>query len=258
MARIRSIHPGQWTDEAFVECSFAARLLAIGLRNEADDLGVFEWKPTMLKMRLFPADDVDVIPLLAELEATDQVLRYEVDGRQYGIIRNFGKFQKPRSPKYVHPPPPGTVPEAVEPEPLQQNAETEPQMEEGGGKMEEVSSDPDGSGEPDVSPPDDDLLEMPLSMRRPPDGDYGALLFGPGLDWLASVLDKPPNACRSAVGRFLQLSGQDHRAVWNLLVECEQDGVAEPVAYITRCLQPRSEPDPLRALARVVSGEVTA
>ena len=31
MARIRSLHPGQWTDEAFVQCSAFARLLALGL-----------------------------------------------------------------------------------------------------------------------------------------------------------------------------------------------------------------------------------
>jgi len=103
MSRIRSIHPGQWTDEDFVECGMAARLLVIGLRNEADDNGVFEWKPTRLKMRLFPADDVDVPALLAEAEACNQVRQFEVDGRRYGAIRNFRAFQNPRSPSCQHP-----------------------------------------------------------------------------------------------------------------------------------------------------------
>ncbi len=53
MARIRSIHPGQATDEDFVQCSPFARLLAIFVRNEADDHGVFKWKPVTLKMRIF-------------------------------------------------------------------------------------------------------------------------------------------------------------------------------------------------------------
>ena len=57
MARIRSLHPGQWTDEAFVAVSPLARLLALGLRNEADDEGVFPWKPVTLRMRLLPADN---------------------------------------------------------------------------------------------------------------------------------------------------------------------------------------------------------
>jgi hypothetical protein len=105
MSRIRSIHPGQWTDEDFVECSFAARLLALGLRNEADDNGVFEWKPVGLKMRLFPADPVDMGKLFAELTSTNQIKSFEVDGRKYGAIRNFRVYQSPKSPTAVHPAP---------------------------------------------------------------------------------------------------------------------------------------------------------
>ena len=108
MPRIRSIHPGQWTDEAFVECSPLARLLALGIRNEADDQGVFEWKPLTLRMRLFPADDVDVPALLDELISSGQVEPYEVDGKKFGLIRNFTKWQKPLSPQIVHPLPPGS------------------------------------------------------------------------------------------------------------------------------------------------------
>ncbi|RJF81668.1 hypothetical protein D3877_16220 [Azospirillum cavernae] len=103
MARIRSCFPGQWTDEDFVECSPLARLLAIGLRNEADDHGVFEWKPRALKMRLLPADDSDISDLLSELSAHRQILPYEVDGKAYGAIRNFVLWQRPKKPKAVHP-----------------------------------------------------------------------------------------------------------------------------------------------------------
>lgn len=67
MARIRSIHPGQWSDEDFVCLSFPARLLALALRNLADDHGIFEWKPRTIKMQLFPADNIDMEPLLSEL-----------------------------------------------------------------------------------------------------------------------------------------------------------------------------------------------
>ena len=103
MARIRSIHPGQWTDEAFVAVSPLARLLALGLRNEADDEGVFPWKPLTLKMRLLPADNADVADLLAELEAANIVRKYEVGGSHYGAIRNFYLFQRPKFPKITHP-----------------------------------------------------------------------------------------------------------------------------------------------------------
>lgn len=134
MARIRSTHPGQWTDEEFVQLTFAARLLCIALRNEADDNGVFEWKPTGLKMRLFPADDVSVPALLEELEGHNQVCRFQVDGREYGAIRNFRKYQRPKLPTSRHP-----LPEALEKyvgvksADLPSDGEVAPQREEEGG-----------------------------------------------------------------------------------------------------------------------------
>ncbi|MBL0374016.1 hypothetical protein JJB09_18505 [Rhizobium sp. KVB221] len=106
MARIRSIHPGLFSDEAFVECSVAARLLVIGLWTEADDKGIFEWKPRTLKMRLFSADDFVVSELLDELLQQNIVRRYEIDGRSYGAIRNFRRYQRPKKPNDIHPMPP--------------------------------------------------------------------------------------------------------------------------------------------------------
>lgn len=103
MARIRSIHPGFFTDEGLVSVGMAARLCVLGLGVEADDKGVFEWKPLMLKMRLFPADNVNVADLLAELEGANIIRKFEADGRAYGAIKNFRRFQKPKTPNNVHP-----------------------------------------------------------------------------------------------------------------------------------------------------------
>lgn len=105
MARIRSVHPQQWTDDQFVTCSPLARLLALAIRNEADDNGVFEWNPVKLKMRCLPADNCDVAALLDELVASQQVHRYQVAGKPYGLIRSFGRFQSPKSPTFVYPVP---------------------------------------------------------------------------------------------------------------------------------------------------------
>jgi len=52
LARIRSIHDGFFTDENLVSVSVFARLLFLGLGVQADDKGVFEWKPITLKMRM--------------------------------------------------------------------------------------------------------------------------------------------------------------------------------------------------------------
>lgn len=102
MARIRSVHPALWTDESFVSVSPLARLFLIGLWNEADDNGIFQWKPLTLKMRLLPADGVDAASLLEELEGTGAIMRYEADGKAFGAVKNFRKFQRPERPKPVH------------------------------------------------------------------------------------------------------------------------------------------------------------
>ena len=103
MPRIRSNHPSRWTDEEFVNCSAMARLLLLGIENDADDYGVFEWKPLTLKMRILPADNCEVVGLLDELAANNKVQRFEFDGKSYGAIRNFCKFQSPQKPKQWHP-----------------------------------------------------------------------------------------------------------------------------------------------------------
>lgn len=105
MSRIRSIHPGFFTDEAFVQVSAHARLLLLGLGVEADDKGTFPWKPVTLKMRLFPMDVIDIQELLAELVNADAIRRYKIDGKEYGAIRNFRIHQRPKKPNDINPMP---------------------------------------------------------------------------------------------------------------------------------------------------------
>lgn len=108
MARIRSVHPGIWTDEAFVSASRDARLLFIGILNECDDQGAFEWKPLQIKMRLAAGDDATVATVsgwLDELERVNLLKRYDAKGRCYGAVRNFQEWQRPKKPNSVHPMP---------------------------------------------------------------------------------------------------------------------------------------------------------
>lgn len=148
MARIRSVHPGIFTDEAFAGLSMAARVLLIGLWTESDDQGVFDWKPITIKMRIMPVDNVDVPALLAELERADVVKCFQQDGKAFGAVRNFCKYQKPKTPKfrpikssevrsYVASAYPASEVDETEPNQFPQNGEMPPQMEEGGGKREE-------------------------------------------------------------------------------------------------------------------------
>ncbi len=144
MARIRSTHPEQWTDDQFVSCSPLARLLSLGIRNEADDNGVFEWNPVKLKMRILPADNCDVAALLDELVFTNQIHRFEVGGKTYAIIRSFSKFQRPKEPKFYYPVPASLprgyelnktyrpTPVEVLPQDFGSGGEKSPQREDGG------------------------------------------------------------------------------------------------------------------------------
>jgi hypothetical protein len=77
--------------------------LFIGLLNECDDQGVFMWKPTQLKMRLLPADNVSVSTLLDELTKAGFIRRYAVNGSAFGAVRHFREFQRPKKPNAVHP-----------------------------------------------------------------------------------------------------------------------------------------------------------
>lgn len=98
MSRIRSIHPGIWTDEAFMSLSAFARLLLMGIWTEAFDDGVFEWKPLTLKARIFPVDSVDVNELLVELVEHGLVSRLDQHPKRPGVIRNFQRYQRPKKP----------------------------------------------------------------------------------------------------------------------------------------------------------------
>jgi len=103
MARIRSIHPGLFSDPEFAALSSDAQVFYLGLLTEADDNGIFEWNANKLKIRLRPLKDGSIDSLFVELETAEKVASYEVDGRKYGAIRNFRKFQRPKSPKATHP-----------------------------------------------------------------------------------------------------------------------------------------------------------
>lgn len=102
MARIRSVHPSLFTDESWVSCSPLARILYIGLWTDADDQGVFEWRPLQLKMRLLPADTADASALLAELAGVGLICQFDA-GQSFGAIREFRKFQRPQKPNAIHP-----------------------------------------------------------------------------------------------------------------------------------------------------------
>lgn len=165
MARIRSIHPGIFTDEAWVSCAPLTRVLFMGLLTDADDQGIFEWKPLQIRMRLLPGDAADVSAMLEEMAAVDLIKAFEHNGKKFGAIRNFGKHQRPKKPNSIH-----FVPEELrtyvnpnrgkgEPEDDEEasvgnqfptSGENSAQMEDGGWRMEDgtdASASSQGAGD---------------------------------------------------------------------------------------------------------------
>lgn len=97
MARIRSVKPDFWDDEAIGEISRDARLLFIGLITQADDEGRLKGSPKLLKGKLLAYDDVtipEVSGWLAELAETGLVELYSVKGRPFISLPSWHKHQR--------------------------------------------------------------------------------------------------------------------------------------------------------------------
>jgi hypothetical protein len=95
MARKRMIDPEFWSDEEIGKWSRSARLLYIGLWNFSDDCGRFKASLGLLKGQIFPYDDPKSLKIekLKE-EVSNKIVWYEVNGLQYGYLRNFNKHQR--------------------------------------------------------------------------------------------------------------------------------------------------------------------
>jgi hypothetical protein len=100
MARIRSVHPGLFIDDAFMELSMGARMLLVGIWGQADDQGVFEWRPKSLKAAIFPGDSGEIDDMLGELVDRRFVKPFDHEGKRYGACRNFMVWQKVKNPSY--------------------------------------------------------------------------------------------------------------------------------------------------------------
>lgn len=87
--------PSFFQNEQLAELPFEARLLFIGLWCLADREGRLEDRPKRIKMHVFPADMLDVEPLLAGLAENGLIVRYESDGIRCIQIPNFLKHQRP-------------------------------------------------------------------------------------------------------------------------------------------------------------------
>lgn len=95
--RIRSVKPDLFHDEKLWALGADTGLPVLqgfqGLWCYADREGRFEWRPRALQSLILPYWSGDFERLLAVLVSAGMVVRYTVEGRAYGLVRNFKKHQ---------------------------------------------------------------------------------------------------------------------------------------------------------------------
>jgi hypothetical protein len=116
--RIRTYKPEVFLDEELWDLEVQTGLHILrayeGLWSFSDREGRFEWRPRALKARILPYWDGDFAAVLAALERAGFIVRYEVDGREYGWVPTLSEHQSfnAKEPPSVLPPPPPATREA--------------------------------------------------------------------------------------------------------------------------------------------------
>jgi hypothetical protein len=111
MARIRSIKPSFFRSEDVSALPLRARLTWIGLWTQCDDAGRAKDNARLIKADIWPLDSVTLRDIEEDLETLaghGRIVRYEVDGRRYLEIVNWGDHQA------IQKPTPSTLPSPSE------------------------------------------------------------------------------------------------------------------------------------------------
>lgn len=181
MGRIRTIKPEFLRHEGLQDLEAAnpgkyPMLVFAGLWTAADKLGRFEWKPRTLKLDILPFLPFDMAETLALLEGAGHVVRYVVDGKEYGLIPGFKEHQRITGKEAQSPakyPAPSCEVTDYDQGHAGETPETHPGAQEGKGREEE------GNGEraPDVSqqahPSQLGAVCLLLKSKRIPDVNPG-------------------------------------------------------------------------------------
>ena len=97
MARQRFVKPDFFQHDdlhrAELVSALPLRVAYIGLWCQCDRRGLFEWKPSRLKLNVLPFDDVDFEAVLNALETAGFIRSYVVNGERFGCVPTFAKHQ---------------------------------------------------------------------------------------------------------------------------------------------------------------------
>ena len=98
MARIRNIKPEFFSHEELQDMHIKhpelnLMLVFAGLFTQSERTGVFQWKTRILKLSILPFVDYDLEKSLSCLEEHNFIKKFVRDGKEYGYIWNFTKYQ---------------------------------------------------------------------------------------------------------------------------------------------------------------------
>lgn len=110
--KIRSLHPGFFSDSKVCSMSFQARLLWQGLWLFADDYGRGPWLAKAIEGAIFPRDEVDIDALMFEVVDAGLVELYGVDGETFYTIPRWDDYQSPKYKAKTSIPDPRTLKKA--------------------------------------------------------------------------------------------------------------------------------------------------
>ncbi len=219
MARIRSIKPEFFRHyrlfELEAETGLPLRVAFSALWCAADREGRFEWVPPQLKVECLPYDDVDFSRVLDALATRGFVVKYEVDGREFGFIPGFTKHQVINNRERASdlPKPPDT--KGLTRDARVNDASTTrdarvPQGREG-----------KGTG-------------IPVGGQRP-ERQLSETIFGECLAYLTEH-GAPEKQARSELGKWRKRVGDAE--VVNLVSRAQRESVTEPIAWIESAMKP--------------------
>lgn len=100
MARIRSLKPQFFKNEELTALSPWHRLAYQGLWCYADRDGRLRDRPRLLKVEIFPFDDLDMDAILWDLQDAGFILRYSVDEKDFISIPTFADHQVPKKDEH--------------------------------------------------------------------------------------------------------------------------------------------------------------
>jgi hypothetical protein len=101
MARIRTVKPTLLRHRQLFlvekKSKMPMRIAYVGLFTCADRDGKFKWEPQELKLDCLPYDAVDFEKVLDILKDSGFIIKYEVEGKYYGLIPTFKDHQRIKS-----------------------------------------------------------------------------------------------------------------------------------------------------------------